>query len=334
MNDLLRISIFSLIFCLLQPGTAGAACDPNELNIRFGGYFDAAHFPRHRASGLLKSAVDTELQGRACLSIVNDETRFKGSVGMAALRNGEIDLMALTFATLGNSIPSYRVYELPFAFRDLQALEKFQVLSWPIYQVALDRQALIPLGFWHGKFNQLASLRPGITPSDVAGMKFRSLDVWEFDEQISAFIATAQKISDNDLSLAIKSEKVQAIFGGWQNFKQDRSAEKLGHVSEINHSFEGYQLTASKKFWNGVEPNVKKRLAEIFSRISRQVNFETTNRELGAKRSLIRAGTPVFTLTNKQWFSWRSRLQPLWDGFSTTDNTNIIDQLSKANAAP
>ena len=323
------LALFLTVFLFFP---AMANCDPGEVIIKFGTYSNADFLARDKAAILLRDTINREMQGQACLAILSDEQRFKGAVGVTTLQNGEIQMMATRFQTLGRFSTPYRIFELPFAFRNLAAVEKFQSSSAALFITLLAKNGLQPLGFWHESFNQIAAKRAVYLPTHVAGLRFRTGGASSFRAQINALNATSQSVAGNDLVGVLKAGKLDAHITKWSQLRDDGTMKLLDGVSETNHGFTGYQLLVAKQWWNDLPAPLRKSIAELVDRISRQANFSATSRANSAKLDIIRSGVPVRALTRTQRGKWKLAFKSLWNNFSDRGTKPFLSLLKKANS--
>jgi TRAP-type C4-dicarboxylate transport system substrate-binding protein len=91
-------------------------------------------------------------------------------------RSGELDLIVISSAWLGNYIPEATVFDVPFLFRDYA--HAAAVLDGPIGQDVLARfptQGMVGLAWTVNGFRHLTNNRhPVRTPEDLKGLKLRT----------------------------------------------------------------------------------------------------------------------------------------------------------------
>ncbi|MEE9375271.1 MAG: TRAP transporter substrate-binding protein DctP [Rhizobiaceae bacterium] len=309
-----------------------AQCDFGEIPIKLGSFNDADHPAKNAGLKLFRETVNKELQGKACLEVILDEARFKGAVGIVALQNSEVHMLVPRFSTLAKFSPPYQAFDLPFAFRDLASVEKFQILAGVDFISVMAINGLEPLAFWHGYFKQISAKKAIYYPADLAGLKLRSDRSPTFARQVTLLNATSQQVAENDLTIAVQSGKIDGQVTNWERLKADGTAKILMGASETNHGFVGYQLLASKNWWGDLKAPIRKRLLEIISRTTRQVNFQTISRLRNTKQNLIRSGVIIRTLTRKQSSAWKTKFLPIWEEFSAAANMVFLEAVRKANA--
>jgi len=292
--------------------------------MRFAVTNDVTYAARNRAALLLKAAIDSEMQGKACMEILTDNVNYKGALVVTALQAGQVEFAAPSFLTLSRFSGGYEVFDLPFAFKDIFAVERFQSRASSQLARALSASGLQSLGFWHEHFRQMAGKKPLFAPGDVAGLKFRNDLSLSFAQQISELNATTQTVDENDLSIALKTGRIDAQISSWDQLQADKTAALGAGVTETNHGFDGYQLIAASDWWQKLKPELRKQISEIILRINRQANFDTATRNSRAKKTIIRRGTAVYTLTAAQRAQWRSQLRPIWDRFVSKGNDDLL----------
>ncbi|WP_319531460.1 TRAP transporter substrate-binding protein DctP [uncultured Cohaesibacter sp.] len=68
----------------------------------------------------------------------------------------------------------FRLFDLPFLFKDIDAADRFQVSE--AGQTLLDSmqgKGLQGLGYWHNGIKHFSANKPLIKPEDAEGLKFR-----------------------------------------------------------------------------------------------------------------------------------------------------------------
>ncbi|MEM9732735.1 MAG: TRAP transporter substrate-binding protein DctP [Pseudomonadota bacterium] len=288
-----------------------ARCDAGEREIKLGAWFDADAVARFRAAGILQRTVNQEMQGKVCMTLTGSAEALGGGAGLKALQSGDVQVLAASFADLAAMQADYGAFQLPFAFRNLTAVERYQqARSAPLYQ-AMEGSGLRPLAFWHEGFDHMASAMPVFAPEALAGNRLWRGETGRYESFAAPLKAVAHTASENQLELAIKQKRVGVVFGDWTELNASGNARLLGHALEAHVRFRGYQLLAGRAFWDGLEANVRRDLLGIIQRITTQVNFETSSRTKGAMRALMRSGVKTGTLTRMQREKFRAALAGL-----------------------
>lgn len=243
-------------------------------------------------------------------------------------------MAAPSFETLGAFATAYRVFDLPFAFRDIFAVQRFQGRVAADLGSSVTRNGLTVLGFWQQGFRQMTAKQPLVWPRDAAGLKFRRDDDASATDMAVLLKATTQSVPEDNVLVALKSGRIEAQISSWERLQTDQTLSVQAGVTETNHSFQGYQLVVSSNWWNGLDPVLAKSLRELIARVSQQANFEAVRRQTGSKRTIMRSGAVVRTLTRKQRQAWQQVATPIWNRFADAGHQPLIDAVRAANATP
>ncbi|MEL6967166.1 MAG: TRAP transporter substrate-binding protein DctP [Pseudomonadota bacterium] len=340
MRPALRFAMLALsvLAALGMISAAHARCQTGEVKLRFAQGADqqeaAGQSVRGRLARLLSSTINAELQGRACVEILKDATRYDGLLVVNALTGNEADLAAIDLANLAALEPGFQVLGLPLAFRNLRAVDRFAV-SPPMkaLSASIKKAGLLGLGVVHGGFFQLSGKRPVINPSDVLGLRFRRAS-GDASGLGNALRTVAQTVADADLVAAMGDGRVEVQSNTWVALGRGQHGKIHDGVTVTNHAYFGTLLTVSERFWDAQSPNLRRDLMGIFDRLVRQTNFETARRERAAKRFVVRSGVPVRALTRAQRLRWRAAVQSVWDVFQAPNKEALLTAVELANRGP
>ena len=327
-----RVHLVWLVLALLpiaQP--AFARCDLGEQAIRFGIAKSDVTTTIQEVAGLLRTRINRDFQGRYCLEIFPSSAQFKGPSAVDALKSGTVELAAVSYAELGGLVPDYRIYDLPFAFRDQYALQRFRALVDKPFSLQLPPFGIVSLGGWDDHFSQMTAKRPIYSPSDISGLKFNLGNSPYTGDMMSLLNATAQVIAEADVAKAVKSGRVDAQITHWSQLREDKTALVHTGVTQTNHAFFGYELLVSKKWWDGLDPKLTSQLRTLAQTITKRVYTLAASRATSAKRAIIKSGAPVRALTLLQRNRWLEVLKPLWSEFP---DQGMLKLVARADRAP
>lgn len=316
-------------------GTAAfAQCDSGEDRLKFALPDNETASSRLKAVDQLKEAFDKDLQGDFCVETVkNPEYRTTASV-VKALADQNAHLAAPAYSDLAEQSPPHRVFNLPFAFRDIHSLSRYQGLQGPAMQLTLGRLQLHALGFWNMAMAQLSAKRSLINPTDAPGLKFRRDRELMSTPTIAALRATGVTIEDKDLATAIRDGRVEALAASWSGMDNSKVLEGHAAITETNHSVTGFHLVFSKPFWDKLDQSKRTKLTQSASRVTQAINREAARAEDASKKKLIRSGKPIRTLTTTQRQAWIRILGSVRESYLPKGGTALLDTIEKTNRQP
>ncbi len=324
--------LFSLLFLLTFTAMVHAKCDSGEAVLRIGFADDAPGSPRQRFAKTFAEAAGTALQGKACVLNVASTNLYDEGKVLEAVRSGKIQLALPRFGTLAEVSPKLAVFSLPFAFRDVFALQRF--VETPAYAgllQPLSAAGVAPLGVLNQGFAQLAASKPVHGPQDARGLSFRRSDAPDLASRPDLMGANTADIADGDLAKALAEKQIEALTGPWSFFVTNQTAMLAG-VTETNHRYGGYLLVISKELWDSFDEDIRGALIKSAAQSLAATNTATLSAEKTAMDTVIQSGKPVHAITDKQREAWLSTMRPMWRDIE--GDTELMRALGQANAMP
>ena len=105
---------------------AFAECEAGEIKIKFSHVTNADKHPKGIAAALLENRVNKEMNGKACMEVFPNSTLFDDNKVLEAMLNGDIQLAAPSLSKFEKFTKKYRIFDLPFIFEDINAVDRFQ----------------------------------------------------------------------------------------------------------------------------------------------------------------------------------------------------------------
>ena len=107
-------------------GTAAEACRDGEIVIRFSHVANGENHPKGFAAAQLAERVNAEMDGKACMQVYPNSLLYNDDKVLEALLNGDVQMAAPSLSKFEKFTKKFRVFDLPFMFADVQALDRFQ----------------------------------------------------------------------------------------------------------------------------------------------------------------------------------------------------------------
>jgi C4-dicarboxylate-binding protein DctP len=127
-----------------------ANCDAGELVIKFSHVTNTDKHPKGIAATLLEKRVNEEMNGKACMQVFPNSSLYDDDKVLEALANGDVQLAAPSLSKFEEYTKSYRLFDLPFLFVDINAVDRFQNSEdGQKLKDSMTRRGLKGLAFWH-----------------------------------------------------------------------------------------------------------------------------------------------------------------------------------------
>lgn len=188
----------------------------------------------------------------------NDRDMIEG------MQLGSIDLSSPSTGAMGAVIPAATVLDLPYIFDDNDHV--YRTLDGPfsneIFKL-FDGVGFHPLGYWEIGFRNLTNkIRPVHTPSDVKGMKLRTLPAVIHQKAWSLVGAQPVAIDFTELYNALQTGVVDGQENPYNIILLGKLHEVQKHLSITKHIYGAAPTSVSDKTWTKLSPEMQKVLKD------------------------------------------------------------------------
>ena len=334
MRFLLSVTAATTVALAFTAGPAFASCEDGEVVIKFSHVTNADKHPKGIAASLLHQRVNEEMNGKACMEVYPNSQLYNDDQVLEAMLAGDVQMAAPSLSKFEKFTKKYRLFDLPFIFEDVSAVDQFQNSEdGQKLKDAMKRRGLQGLAFWHNGMKQISANRPLLEPADAAGLKFRVQQSDVLVAQMEALKANPQKMAFSEVYGALQTGVVDGQENTWSNIYGKKFFEVQDGVTESNHGIIDYLVVTSNEWWDGLPDDVRNQLKTILDEVSQTRNAESGRVNEEAKEAIISAGSVVRTLTPEQRAKWVEAMKPVWAQFEDDIGADLIAAAQSANAA-
>ena len=254
---------------------------------------------------------------------------------MEALLLGDVQLIAPSLAKFEHYSKGVQVFDLPFLFDDIAAVDRFQKGEAGQQLLrSMEDKNITGLGYWHNGMKQLSANKPLREPKDARGLKFRVQASAVLDEQFKALRANPRKMSFAEVYQGLQTGVVNGAENPYSNIYSQKMHEVQKHITESDHGLLDYMLITNTKFWNGLPADVRGELEKIVEEVTVEVNKQADDLNQKAKADILAAGTTeILVLTPEERAKWREAMKPVWKKFEGEIGADLIKAAEAANQA-
>jgi len=319
---------------LLVPGAAFAACDDGEIVIKFSHVTNTDKHPKGLAASLLESRVNEEMNGSACMEVFPNSTLYTDEKALEALLAGEIQLAAPSLSLFEPFTKQYRIFDLPFMFKNIAAVDAFQASdAGQSMKDAMQKRGLQGLQFWHNGMKQMSANKPLIEPTDASGLKFRVQPSDVLVAQMEAIGGAPQKMAFAEVYGALQQGVVDGQENTWSNIFGRKFFEVQDGVTETNHGIIDYLVVANVDWLDELDAGVRDQFLTILAEVTEARNSAATQVNEEAKAAIVEAGGEVRQLTAEQRAAWVEAMKPVWTKFEADVGAENIAAAQAINDA-
>ncbi|WP_372887346.1 DctP family TRAP transporter solute-binding subunit [Shimia sp.] len=315
------------------PGVTFAACDPGEIVIKFSHVTNTDKHPKGIAASLLEQRVNDEMNGKACMEVFPSSTLYNDNKVLEAMLQGDVQLAAPSLSKFEKFTKKFRIFDLPFMFKDVNAVDAFQASeNGQALLDSMQRRGLQGLAYWHNGMKQMSANKPLVSPADANGLKFRVQSSDVLVAQMEAIGGSPQKMAFSEVYGALQQGVVDGQENTWSNIYGKKFFEVQDGVTETNHGIIDYLVVTSVDWLESLDADVRDQFLTILGEVSATRNAESTAVNEKAKQSIIEAGGTIRSLTAEQRQQWVDVMKPVWAKFADDVGQDNIDAAQAINA--
>ncbi len=311
---------------------AFAACDDGEIVVKFSHVTNTDKHPKGIAATLLAERVNDEMNGKMCMEVFPNSTLYNDDKVLEALLQGDVHLAAPSLSKFENFTRQFRLFDLPFMFKNVEAVDAFQAsATGQAMKDSMQRRGLQGLEFWHNGMKQMSANVPLLSPSDAQGLKFRIQASDVLQAQFEAIGANPQKMAFSEVYGALQQGVVDGQENTWSNIYGRKFFEVQDGVTETNHGIIDYLVVASTDWLDGLDSSVRDQFLRILREVTETRNGEAFAVNQQARQAILDAGGTIRALTPEQRAAWVDAMRPVWDKFSNDVPASLIDAAQDIN---
>ena len=313
--------------------SALAACDDGEMVVKFSHVTNSDRHPKGIAASLLAERVNAEMDGTMCMEVFPQSSLYNDDQVLEAMLQGDVQLAAPSLSKFETFTKSFQVFDLPFMFDDIAAVDRFQ--NSEDGQALLDsmqRRGLQGLAFWHNGMKQMSANVALEMPADAAGLKFRVQPSDVLIAQMEAMDASPQPMAFSEVYGALQTGVVDGQENTWSNIYGQKFFEVQDGITETNHGIIDYLVVASVDWLDSLDADVRDQFTTILSEVTATRNAEAFAVNEEAKQAIVDAGGTIRQLSAEQRQAWVDAMAPVWDQFAGDIGQEVIDAAQSYNA--
>ena len=295
-------------------GAQPATSDPYVIKFP---HVTAPGTPKGRTAQRFKELAEERFPGRVVVEVYPSSQLMNDDDSLEALAFAEIQMIAVSLSKFDRLTKAFQIFDLPFLFPDLAAVERFQASDYgqDLLDVITDK-GYRGLAFWHNGMKHFTGPRPMRSPDDARGLKFRIMESDVLQAQVQTIGANPQKMALGEVYQALQTGAIDAQENTWSNIYSSKFYEVQPYVMETNHGYVGYLVAVNPQFWGSLPEDLRIGLEETVAEVTAWGNAQAAAINQEARGLVADSGrTEIVGLTPEELASWRETMEPVWKQF-------------------
>ncbi|RMF44388.1 MAG: DctP family TRAP transporter solute-binding subunit [Deltaproteobacteria bacterium] len=327
-RKLLLVALFAAFAMVLSSTVAMAA----PILIKFS-HVVAENTPKGKMANKFKELVDQRLAGKVEVEVYPNSQLFGDNKVLEAMLLGDVQLAAPSLSKFKKYTKKLQIYDLPFLFKDMKAVECFQ--QGPKGQellMSMKNKGLIGLGYLHNGLKQLSANSPLRVPADAKGKKFRIMSSDVLAAQFEAVDAMPLKKPFSEVFTLLQTKAIDGQENTWSNIYSKKFYEVQPYITESNHGVLDYLVVTSVEFWMGLPDDIRTELKKALDEAIAYGNQVAAEKAVADKKKIADSGrSEILTLTDAQRQQWVDVMKPVWKKFEGEIGKDFIDAAVSCN---
>lgn len=319
-----RLLIPVAVFTALM-GCSGGQSGDEVIVIKFP-HVTAPATPKGQGAERFKQLVDERLAGRVKVEVYPSGQLMNDDDSIDGLAFGEVQMIAVSLSKLDRLTHKFQVFDLPFLFPDLEAVETFQASAQgqSLLRVMQDK-GLLGKAFWHNGMKQFGGPVPMRNPEDADGLKFRIMESDVLQEQILQIGGNPQKMAFGEVYQALQTGAIDAQENTWSNIYSSKFYEVQKYLTQTNHGYIGYLVTVNPGFWSSLPDDIRTELDAIIKEVAQWTNKVSEDINQQGRQKIIDSGqSEVVQLSPDELTVWQTAMRPVWEKFEGNIGKELI----------
>ncbi len=293
----------------------------------------AENTPKGQMANKFKDLVTERLGGKYEVEVFPNSQLFGDNKVLEAMLLGDVQMAAPALSKFSRYTKQLQIFDLPFLFKDMVAVEKFQKSSNGIELLdSLKKKGLVGLGYLHNGMKQLSSSKPLKVPADAHGLKFRIMSSDVLAAQFHAVKATPLKKPFSEVFTLLQTKAIDGQENTWSNIYSKKFFEVQPYITESNHGLLDYMVVTSKEFWMGVPEADRAILKKSLDEAIAFGNDVAAKKGVADRQKIIDSKrTEIIELTDAERSQWVEAMKPVWEEFEKQIGKDMIDAAYKSN---
>jgi C4-dicarboxylate-binding protein DctP len=323
------------VFAAVAMLAAGPSFAAQPIVIKFS-HVAADSTPKGQGALMFQKLVQERLGDKVAIEVYSNSQLYGDAKEMEALALGDVQIIAPSLSKFDRFTKKIQVFDLPFLFDDLGAVDRFQ--ASPVGREllkAIEDKGFLGLAYWHNGMKHFSANRPLRMPEDAKGLKFRVQNSDVLVEQFRQIGANPQKMAFSEVYQALQTGAIDGQENAWTNIYSQKFYEVQKYIIESDHGVLDYMVVVNTEFWSSLPQDVRTGLEEILGEVTTAVNRMAEDLNLRDRQRIVDSGrSEVVALSEEEKEAWRQAMRPVWAQFEDEIGKEVIEAAAASNRVP
>ena len=328
-----NVSILGALFALLPIFCSVSSVSGAPIVINFSHVVDD-NTPKGQMAIKFKELVAERLKGKVVVKVFPKARLFGDEQLFEALLLDDVQIGAPSLATFDKYTPKLQLFDLPFLFENIEAVDRFQ--KGPVGQALLSsftERGILGLGYLHNGMKQFSAKKELRVPEDAAGLKFRIQFSGVISAQFKAMGAIPFPAPFGQTFALLDTGVVDGQENTWSNIYSKKFHTVQPFITESNHGVLDYMVITSVEFWEGLPEDIRSEVKKAIDEAIVFGNEKAQQQSVGDRKKIEDSkAAKILVLSKEERQKWVEKMRPVWRDFEKVLGKDVIDNAYRSNA--
>lgn len=293
----------------------------------------AENTPKGQMANKFAELIAERLAGKVEVNVFPSSQLFGDNKVLEAMLLGDVQMAAPSLSKFQKYTPTLQLFDLPFLFKDMAAVERFQgSADGQKMLTSLESKGLVGLGYLHNGMKQLSASEPLKVPADASGKKFRIMTSDVLQAQFEVIDAVPLKKPFSEVFTLLQTRAIDGQENTWSNIYSKKFFEVQPFITESNHGVLDYMVVTSAEFWGELDADLRTEIKAALDEAIVFGNGIAAEKANSDKQAIIDSKrSEVIEISAEERALWVAAMKPVWAQFSDDIGADLIKAAEASN---
>lgn len=276
-----------------------------------------------------KEIVESKSGGKIKVNLFPGGTLGSDQANVSAMQGGTLEMVSMNSGILNSQVKEFAIFDFPFMFPNEAVADAVVDGAFGHKMHAkLQDKGLVGLGYYELGFRQITnSKRPITKVEDLEGLKLRVIPNPINVDWVKALGANPTPLPFPEVYSALEQKAIDGQENPITVINANKFYEVQKHVVISNHQYNPQSVLISKKFWDGLNADQKKIVADAVTVSAKYQREQARGQVASALDNMKKNGMQVTQFSDAELAKLRDKLRSVTAKYGVTVGQDLVQEL-------
>ena len=276
-----------------------------------------------------KEIVESKSGGKIKVNLFPGGTLGSDQANVSAMQGGTLEMVSMNSGILNSQVKEFAIFDFPFMFPNEAVADAVVDGAFGHKMHAkLQDKGLVGLGYYELGFRQITnSKRPITKVEDLEGLKLRVIPNPINVDWVKALGANPTPLPFPEVYSALEQKAIDGQENPITVINSNKFYEVQKHVVISNHQYNPQSVLISKKFWDGLNADQKKIVADAVTASAKYQREQARGQVASALDNMKKNGMQVTQFSDAELAKLRDKLRSVTAKYGVTVGQDLVQEL-------